>query len=169
MAFIRQSPRKTAGFSLIELITVLAVMSILAAIAFPSFGWLMATTRMKASASNLHLAMLYARSEAVKRNTTVKIGAEGGDWSAGWRVWQDTNNDDSVDAGEPVFRTEIAQSRVTIEEGSDLEAIAFMRSGRLPVGDPAPEFTISDPGNHAESRCVTTGLSGMPAVREHAC
>ena len=78
--------RLSAGFSLIELIVAVSIAAVLLSIGVPSFGNLIATNRVKAASSNLHLSLLKARSEAVKRNTSVTMEPIGADWEGGWVV-----------------------------------------------------------------------------------
>lgn len=71
--------RKTAngGFTLLELMITLAVMAILVSWGFPSLQESIRSNRMIAQ-NNEMLAMLqYARSEAIRRNTSVEIHFEG--------------------------------------------------------------------------------------------
>src|SRR5688572_23143133 len=59
------------GFTLIELMAVVAVATILALVAVPAFGDLIATTRARSAASALQASLWLARSEAIKRNRPV--------------------------------------------------------------------------------------------------
>ena len=79
--------RGTAGFTLIELLVTITVAAILASIAAPSFSSLIATQRTKSVATNLHLAMTIARSEATKRNANVTMSAKTGGWVNGWNIF----------------------------------------------------------------------------------
>ena len=82
-----RSRRRLAGFSLLELMLTLTVLGILVSIAIPSFSYLAANTKMKGASTNLHLALLKARSEAVKRSSTVTITpTTGTNWAGGWTM-----------------------------------------------------------------------------------
>jgi type IV fimbrial biogenesis protein FimT len=65
--------RGVRGFTLIELIVALVVLAILAAVAMPSMGSFFARKRVEGVATELATDLQYARSEAVQRNTTVRI------------------------------------------------------------------------------------------------
>jgi type IV fimbrial biogenesis protein FimT len=60
-----------SGFTLLELLTTVFVASILLAIAVPSFRDMSAGNRLTTQANDVVAALNLARSEAIKRNTTV--------------------------------------------------------------------------------------------------
>ena len=68
------------GISLIEACAVLAVLSVLAGLALPSFGDHLAKRRLEGRAVELSNDLQYLRSEAVSRNEAMRIsfGADGG-------------------------------------------------------------------------------------------
>lgn len=82
------------GFTLIELMIVLAVIAVALSIALPGFSTLTLTTRLKSYANDMVGSMYLARGEAIKRNTptTLCVSADGitcagtGLWSQGWVV-----------------------------------------------------------------------------------
>ncbi|HUD43246.1 MAG TPA: GspH/FimT family pseudopilin [Dokdonella sp.] len=74
------------GFTLIEMITVMVILAVLAAIAFPSFQQLSINMTVSGTTNDLVAALNLARAEAVKRGRPVAVIANGGDWSAGWQV-----------------------------------------------------------------------------------
>ena len=81
-----RSRRETAGFTIFELMIAVAIVAILAAMAFPSYREF--TQRMNVSNNTNQLvgALNTARSEAVKRGRQVAVIANGGDWSTGWEI-----------------------------------------------------------------------------------
>lgn len=100
------------GFSLIELMIALSVMAVLFSVAIPAYSEMMLSHRL-ATQSNTFLGILhFARSEAIKRNGRVVVCkslsgescAASGNWQQGWIVFDDANNNASLDEGETLLR-----------------------------------------------------------------
>ncbi|MCC6596766.1 MAG: GspH/FimT family pseudopilin, partial [Rhodanobacteraceae bacterium] len=79
-------PVRTRGFTMIELMITVALVAVLAAIAFPSFREFSARMAVTENTNNLIGALNTARTEAVKRGRPAAVIANGGDWSQGWQV-----------------------------------------------------------------------------------
>ena len=85
--------RRALGFSLLELMMVVAVAGILLAIAVPSFRSFMQNSRLSTQANTLVYSLNLARSSAVKLDTAVQVCASsdgancnGAAWDQGWLV-----------------------------------------------------------------------------------
>lgn len=64
---------KQAGFSLIEMMIVVAVMGILAAVGLPNYQAWIQNTQIRTAAESIQTGLQKARIEAVKRNVSVKF------------------------------------------------------------------------------------------------
>ena len=104
----RRAPR---GFTLVELMIVLAIAGILLGSAAPSFTGLIRSVRLTSATNDLFAGFLLARSEAVKRHARVAICksangvacAPAGGWEQGWIVFHDANNNGAREASEAVL------------------------------------------------------------------
>ena len=63
--------RKQSGFTLVELMIVIAIIAIFAAIALPSFSSLIERGRLKSATEVIKADIQFARSEAMKRSADV--------------------------------------------------------------------------------------------------
>jgi type IV fimbrial biogenesis protein FimT len=83
------------GFSLIELVTTLAVVGVVLLLAAPAFSRLLGDTRVDAAAETLVSHMAYARTLAVNRGVRVSLCSSSDgrtcsgtpDWRSGWLVF----------------------------------------------------------------------------------
>lgn len=93
------------GFSVVELLVVLAVAAILFAAAAPSFYSLIQRQRLSATANEFLAAVHLARSEAIRRAARVDLvpAKEGVEWSHGWTVFVDLNGNRKEDEGDQVI------------------------------------------------------------------
>ena len=73
------------GFSIIELMVVIAIVAILAALAIPSFNEYFEKSRLRGAADAMIALMANARAESVKRDrgVVVKVGGDAADWCVG--------------------------------------------------------------------------------------
>ena len=100
------------GFTLIELMIVLAVASVLLGAAVPAMTSTIKSVQLSSASNELLAGLFLARSEAIKRNGRGVIckSADGatctasGGWEQGWLVFHDANNDGSRDAGEAIVK-----------------------------------------------------------------
>lgn len=143
------------GMNAVELMTTLAIVGVLAAVAMPGMSSMIAAQRLKAASSDLHSSLLLARSEAVKRNTEVELAPSEAGWAGGWTLTAD---------GETPIAVQGPYSNLAI---SGPASIVYSGTGRVD-GEASPEFELSAEATE-NVRCVTVDLSGRPANKKSAC
>jgi type IV fimbrial biogenesis protein FimT len=105
---------RTAGATLVELLTTLTIVAILATVAAPSLQTFQLNNRRAAVVNGFLHSLFLARSEAIKRAQTVTVcrSSDGrncdpraGDWTAGWIVFVNRDRDDPPerDVGEALL------------------------------------------------------------------
>ncbi len=144
------------GFTLIEVMVVVAITAVLVSLAGPPFVRLIADQRAKSTASNLFSAMLVARSEAIKHNANVTLQPKPGGWEFGWLILDPDGGANLLD---------INATGVPIAGGP--ATVIYSGAGRLAGGSVAPSFTIGESG--MPQRCVSVDLSGRPYTKGSAC
>lgn len=168
------------GFTLIELMVTISIISIVLAFGIPWFGNVITENRMATQANELVSAIAVARSEAIKQRVTVRLCssedtdaenptcAGSNDWAQGWLVYADANNDGVADAGEAIRVAEPLRAGSTLEAGEN--SIAFDSRGFL-MSNPvvfnlAPNASSCQDG---QARDIALSASGHPSVTKEAC
>jgi type IV fimbrial biogenesis protein FimT len=137
---------KRRGFTLVEMLVVLAVGSILLAIAIPSYAFLVNTSRLAAVTNDLVTALHLARSEAIKRGIRVTVCKTSdamvaspacsttANWQDGWLVFVDGGTRGVIDPGDTLLwvRGQIAAG--TIDPGSNFSRYVSYRANGVSQG-----------------------------------
>ena len=154
---------KKAGFTLIELMVVLAVAIIIASVGIPSMYRLIADNRLATYTNELVADINLARSEAIKRSQRVifcKVACnEDADWNAGWVVFEDIDNDNVVDPNEVIRLHESLSNTVDIDLNIAGNRLVYNARGLLDNGAMST-FTISDNNDEANSRRIVISMTG---------
>jgi len=150
------------GFTLVELMIGLVLVSTLLAIGVPMFREFIKDQRARTTSSDLSVALLLARSEAVKRNDQVTLEPAGGgdDWSVGWTI-------ESPNDGEPDILNHVQPGNVAITEKNDLTQVRFSPAGR--ALDLAVFKINVDTQANDMCRVVTLALDGRTKSEKQDC
>lgn len=155
-----------AGFTLLELLTILLLLAIVAAVAVPGWQRLMADNRLNVTANTLVLSLQRARSEALKRNAVVFVCAgdghtgcrDPGDWSQGWLISIDADSNGRADRDEPVISESSIQGNTVVRASRRSANVAFRYDGRSPGSNTT--WILCDPRGSARPRQIVLSNEG---------
>lgn len=173
---LAQARHFAAGFTAVELMVVVSIVAILAALAGPSFTPLIENWRVRESAEQLQATLYYARSEAIKRGGQVVIqkipnntngcsnAKETNEWGCGWIVCHDTNGSGTCTGADPVLQRFETSAKVHVNRNKGGASIKLNRWGL--VAGTYPGFTLV-PLNKSASHMGTRGvcMSSAGSVR----
>lgn len=150
--------RAGLGFTLIEVMVVVAIAAILGSLAIPSMIEILRNNRLQSAQSALQASLNLARSEAIKRGTdskvTVAAGTVAGGWVNGWTVFVDA----TTTANGAVAPTADSASVQRLEVVAPLPSATISYSQSDAGGSQLNYFTFNGQG-----RMVT--VSNTPANR----
>ena len=141
------------GFTVLELMITVVILAILLAVVAPSMSTFVASQRVKTSSFDVYSALMYARSEAIKRRSDVTVTSASVDWSGGW----------TIQAGTSVLRTQDAPKGVTVT--STNATLTYRLDGRLTTSDALLVVESQTGVNQAGRRCITVDTTGLPRSR----
>ncbi len=142
------SVHKSRGFTVIELITVIMIVGILAAVAVPGFRNLRINSQISAISGDMSVSLNRARSLAISTRTPVYLmqgpGSSatdmdaGDDWASGWRLLRGTT---------PAAATPVSK---VVRAGSNTDVRVLVTNG-----------AVDATGNAAGSAVKTIGFNGF--------
>jgi type IV fimbrial biogenesis protein FimT len=145
-------PQALRGFTLIEVLVVIAILGVLAALAGPSFTPTIERWRVRQAVESLTSTIYYARSEAIKRGGRVLIqklpnntngcttASSNQDWDCGWFVCEDTDDNNTCNNSEPVLQRYDAPANLQITRTGGAASIKINRWGL--VDGAFPSFSL---------------------------
>ena len=167
---------KQKGYSLIELMTTIAVASILITVAMPGMQSFRMNSHMTGEVNDLVSAMHLARNTAITVNSRVTLCASSdGDncgstaWDEGWIVFIDLDRDQSVDPGETIVGVGTDTDGITISSTQFSNFLVYRPNGRAMknvISESSGQFNICDRRGAQYAKAVVIDLSGRPRTAD---
>jgi len=174
-----------SGFTLLELMIVIAMMGVLMAVGVPSFKAMLTTNEMADTTNELMLSLRKARATAISsgRNTIVCSSTDGvtcseaaGNWNQGWLVMVDRNIDGSyIAANDELLWVHELKSNTTITitpspttatagvVNDFTDTVAFLYTGELADGRPGEFHLCSGVGDYPR-REISVSVGGEASL-----
>lgn len=181
-------PRTDGGFTLVELLVVVAIIGILMAVGMPGLRTLMDNQKMKSATFDVVTTVMQARSEAVKYGATagasISIVASSGSaagtakFTNGWCIVFTSSSTCDINSASPggdVMRVNAAVANVvyTVHTCTTTApatcVITFGRNGRLTSGNPVKIEVTNDAPPGSLPRCVTIDAAGNASTKVGVC
>ena len=188
-AHIRVAARGAAGFSLIELLTVITILGILLGLGTSSYKYVTNSNRVSSEINGLLADLQFARSEAVKEGQPVSVcvstngtacnvtAGAGASWQTGWIVFSDVNGDGVLTGGtdQPIrVQKAFSSSDTLVPSDTNIVYVTFNREGfatSIPSADTANGVTFklnAQPASAQWERCLNINWVGVMATQRNA-
>lgn len=166
------------GFTLIEMMVVVAMLAIFAGIAIPGFRNLIANNRMAGQANDVLSTLQFARSEAITRGTRVSIcpsssgtACTATGWQNGWMVFAEgtTGTIGTFDsATDTLLRVHPALAGASsLAANGNAIVVTYQPNGSVAA---ARTFTLCpNDGSGVDGRSIPITPSGRARVEPGAC
>ncbi|WP_163836204.1 GspH/FimT family pseudopilin [Spartinivicinus ruber] len=165
--------KEIAGFTLVELLITLTVLSITINYAVPSFDSIIRSYKLRAETNNLVSSLYLAKSEAIKRNQTITIGNSGkksNHWDKGWKIY--TDDDEKGNTAFDPDKDKLIKNIMDIRQGiyilsspQQQNYISFKQNGMLAGTQRQITFYVCSISEKEKNREIVVNLIGRPSVK----
>lgn len=167
------------GYTLVELLVSIGVLTILGAVAIPGMESIMLNNRRVSVTNEFISSLQVARSEAATRNQRVTVCASAngttcsgaGYWKNGWIVFNDIDlNSAPGGTDELIIKYVQGDAKIDILPSTFSGSITYRPNGRAMAGtiaDNSGEFAFCDQRGADYARVLIIGSNGRPQVSEY--
>ena len=140
-----REPSKSGGFTLVELLTSIAVMGLLFSLAVPALGGILAKWQRDSATRAVIDHLQLARAMAIRSSRRVAMcnsedgaqcaGRSSKDWSQGWLVYRDENANKRFDEGDTLIASAGPRSGISsLQSSNGIRQFVFLPSGLMASG-----------------------------------
>lgn len=169
---------RQAAMTAIELLIIVAAIGLLLLVTVPGSSMLMERYQLNAASNELARGLSLARSEAVRRGSTVRMCPSvdgrsclaGGDWSHGWLVFTDGNADGFVQEIELIesFEGPAKDIRIVgtgaVQQGASFDLTGLIGNLEESRQGNGGEFLVCYVGSHVSAKAVIIDREGWVNV-----
>lgn len=170
------------GVTMFELLVVMMIMGILAAIGIPTYRYVTTSSRMSSQLNALLGDLQYARSEAIREGEDVTVcvaatttspytcaGTGTTTWQNGWLVFSDPSDSHTYSGTHPLRVSTPFTQGDTFTADNNVNYVTFNREGFAYTGVSTVTITLHDSSdNSAYTRCLYISESGMMSTAMHS-
>jgi len=142
------------GFTIIEILLVIVIMGLFLTLAAPSFVTFTSSQKVKTASFDVYAALMFARSEAIKRRQNVTVTPVSADWKNGWTI------STTIGGVDTLLRSQDALTGVVFTGPA---SVVYRLDGRL-TSTAAVGVLIQPQIADASiaNRCIRVDLTGLP-------
>ena len=155
--------QRAAGFTLVEMMTVVGIAAIVLSMAAPAMSQLLEAQRLRSVAFDLISDLSLARNESLKRRERVSVAPIAGiGWSRGWRVRVESS-------GEVLRQRSPAGGGLSVAGAPT--SVTYDRNGRLAGGAGVVRIELDSAAlsQEAQGRCISIDSLGRARSDVGAC